>query len=680
MKMHIKILHAIIHARVANLNLTLIVFYLCFLTACASGTVANVEDRSVRTTSGSISIQDSNTMSESDEQDTATPLKERQYHIQQAELYERQARTFENAEDSINAILSSGEFYIQAGNIDDARHTIRSLDQLQLNRHQWARYQILLGYVEYSDHQYQATLNRLAEIVASQSDPEQEIHQQQVVDALLLSSLCYQALNDFGSAISLLIEREGLLYGPAKAETSRYIWQVINALSTQQRSEIMQNSGNFAVRNRIEQSLQGEIGAPTPRPDQFDKWRGKNPKLQTKQIENHWSPLSPNKISVLLPLSSRFEKAANAVLEGIQYQHSLNSSADKPYLQVYDIGSNPVLVNQYHTAATASGSDLIIGPLGKDYANQMLTYSDGYSQVDTIVLGGDLPLRANTKRLAIGPESQGRIVADRALALGYVNAAILVPNNKNGARTAQSFTNHWLGNGGKLSSTVAYSNKQFDHSVELKQLFGINTSEYRHRKLSNALGHKPKFSSYKRHDIDFIVMISDVKAGRILRPQINFFSGSQIPVLATSAIYNGIQDPINNIDLDMTSFPVMPWVMASRDVATYAGQLNMLFALGSDAYTLAANLHRLQTDPSLAVSGNMGTLQIETGGEVRYHPLWAKYNSGLVEADSEIIPLNSRQSSLFQRTDPRRRNQQQGAKRYDESNWDPGQSRRKNGT
>lgn len=655
----------------------LALIYLALVTACASGTVAKVEDRSVRSTS--FPTQKSSPIIEDDGGDISTPLEERQYQIEQAEFYERQARTQKSIQESINAGLSSAEFYVQADDIEGAKQTIRGLNEQKLNELQWARYQIVLGYIEYSEQRYQATLDRLDDIITSQSTPQNNT-QQQVVDALLLSSFCHQALGDFNSAIAVLIDREALLYGSAKAETSRYIWQVINSLTPQQRSDIMQNSQNFAVRNRIEQSLQGEIGELASRPSQFDQWRNADLEEPTKLIDNSWSSLSPNQISVLLPLSSRFEKAANAVLEGMQYQHSLNDSAHKPNMQIYDIGSNPALVQQYYAAARDSGSDLIIGPLGKEYANQLLSNNDERAHANTILLGGDLPLRDGTNRLTISPERQGQIVAKRALALGYVNAAILTPDNPTGDRTAQSFSEQWLRSGGKLSNTVKYSPTQFDHSVELKQLFDINKSEYRHSKLSRALGHKPKFSSYRRHDIDFIFMISNIEPGRILRPQINFFSGARIPVLATSDIYNGIQDATNNIDLDRTSFPVMPWILASKDIAAYAGQLNMLFALGSDAYTLAANLHSLQRDSSLMVEGNMGTLQVEPDGEISYHPVWANYTNGLVEAESEIIPLDRRESVKFQSIEARQRNQYQGGESYDESNWDSGQSRRKDGT
>ncbi|MFT6694479.1 MAG: outer membrane PBP1 activator LpoA protein, partial [Neolewinella sp.] len=291
---------------------------------------------------------------------------------------------------------------------------------------------------------------------------------------------------------------------------------------------------------------------------------------------------------------------------------------------------------------------------------------------------GDQALDQNMARLTMSPEQQARIVSERAFSRGFVNAALLVSSDSTGARTAQAFSQHWLANGGKLSSTISYSPLQFDHSTELKQLFEINKSEYRMGKLSSTLGFKPEFAPYRRHDIDFIFMISENETGRILRPQITFFSGERVPVLSSSPIYNGIQDPIRNVDLDRTSFPVMPWVLLSNDVAPYAGQLNMLFAMGSDAYRLAAEFKEMRHQSNKAIQGNMGVLSIETSGEVQFQPIWASFKDGTAESENELVPLERVPKNWMNSSG--QPNSQHGTKSYDESNWDRRQSRPKSGS
>lgn len=666
------------------------------ITACASGPIATVEDRPIRPES-----MDENVTNQGyggSQGDTATPLEDRRYQIEQAEYYRSLADSGTSDKDSIDASLSAAEFYIQANDSARAERSITNLSPAQLDVLQQNRYQVIAAYLEYARGDYNQALDRIyalfgrmqlrqqeaeAEAVASDGPflpPAADAVNQQRVDALLLASFCHQALGEYDLAITNLVERESLLFGAARAETTRYIWQVINSMDIAQRQDVIDTTSNAVVRNRFEQSLQGQVGGISRQPSQFDQWRRAAPIPQQNLLESRWDASSPRNIAVLLPLSSRFNKAAQAVRDGIEYQHSLNAANYRPLINVYDVGDSPWQIMQFYAAAQQSGADLIIGPLGKDYANQLSISNQGGPPIPTLLLGGDQNLDRATARLTISPEHQGRLVADRATALGHVNAAVLVPNNSTGQRTADAFTRHWLEQGGKLSKTVSYSPRQFDHSTELKQLFDINQSEFRHRKISQVLGFKPKFAAYRRNDIDFIFMIADNKSGRIVRPQIKFFSGASIPVLAPSSIYNGIPDATNNVDLDGTSFPVMPWVLLSNEVAPYAGQLNMLFAMGSDAYQLAANFRQMRSNPNLAVQGNMGVLSIQSTGEVISQPLWASFEEGLAESEqalpSIIRPPSQPRTDSSLRSDRRT----QGQSSYNESNWDRRESRRKTGS
>jgi len=315
--------------------------------------------------------------------------------------------------------------------------------------------------------------------------------------------------------------------------------------------------------------------------------------------------------------------------------------------------------------------------LGKEYANALNAALVNQAQ-PLILLGGDQRLSPGINRLTLSPERDAYTVADKAFAEGYVTAAVLSTDNKIGQRTANAFKQYWLAKGGKLSRSITYSPTQFDHTTELKQLFDINQSEYRFRQISKTLAYKPKYASYRRSDIDFVFLIADNNTGRIVRPQITFFGGSDVPVLASPSIYNGIQDETNNMDLNNTSFPVLPWILISQEVAPYAGQLNMLFALGADAYSLAANLRALRADSSLSIEGNMGLLSVKSSGEVIGQPIWADFKQGLAQTQAQLNyllapePDNSEQD-VQNDTD-------QGIPTYNESNWDTRQSRRKSGT
>lgn len=640
------------------------------------------------------------------------PLQVEELNVSRGDYYRQQAENAIDQTSQTNSALSAAEYYIQGQDYQRAEEAILNIGFTKLDQTQLDRLTVVKAYVAYARGQYQESLYLLqplqqrvdirvieeeapsnTDVVTSDSTEIEEVDipknpalTTQQVDALLLASFNFQALNDYESALDVLIQRERSLYGKARAETTRYIWQIVSSLPPEQRHFIVENTQNRLVKNRLELSFEEQVEHVDQAPQQFNKWREDNLSLAKKTtITAEWDYNSPKQIAVLLPISSRFGTAANALKDGIMLQHDQNQSPFKPQLRFYDIGALDVETPQYYAAAVQSGADFIIGPLGKDYANQISRY--GGDRVTTLLLGGDTLLTNNTSRFDLSPEMEGQRVAERAWKDQHLSAAIISDESNYNRRVADGFSKAWLKLGGKITRKTSYSPLQYDHSTELKQLFNINQSQYRHSQISRTLGFKPKFSEYKRNDIDFIFMLSDAKAGRLLRPQINFFSGSTVPVYATSKIFNGIPDTINNIDLDTTNFPVMPWVMKSSQVTPYAGLLNQLFALGSDAYTVAGNYYQLRQQSDKAINGRTGQISIDINGEVINQPVWATFDNGSVTpVDTlglDITPLSelNENDSINQNVKGNYNGNQNrfgNSKTYDSSSWDKDKSESRN--
>lgn len=608
-----------------------------------------------------------------------------------AEYYERQSQGSGDAKSNINYALSAAEYYIQAQDFESAERAVQGLYQQDLSQTQLDRLTVVNAYAANSrgDHTraislLQSILNRVPthSISPDSDDSARDEHIQltiQQVDALLLASFSHQALDDYDSAIAKLIQRERFLVGAARSETTRYIWQIINSLSEPRRQSIIENTQNRLVRNRIEQSLGSQIGGVQQSPQQFSQWREDSTSEAQQSIASEWTASSPRSIAVLLPISSKYNKAAIALQDGINYQHQQNQSPYRPDLRFYDIGDQAYQAAQYYASAVQSGADFVIGPLGMDYANNVSSFAG--RRLPTLLLGGNSQLDSMTSRLSLSPEQEGRAVAERAWRDGHLSAAILTSESRAHQRTVEAFQQHWLSLGGKISGTTTYSPQQYDHSVELKQLFAVNQSQYRHNRISSTLGFKPKFSAYQRADIDFIFMLANNKTGRLVRPQINFFTGSKIPVYAPSGVFNGIRDVVENFDLNGTRFPAMPWELQSIDVAPYAGQLNRLFALGSDAYSLTGNYSKLVADSSIAIKGRTGDISIGVYGDATIKPIWARFKDGdviteeLRELDIDALrSLNRR--SRFNR-DVKGNYNGSNSKTYNSSSWDPAKAKPK---
>ncbi len=575
--------------------------------------------------------------------------------LDRARFYSSQAQRAEEPSTRIDAILSAAEYYIQAQDFSSAEEQLTLISGQPLIQTQSDRATVIRAYIAYDRNQLRDTLallrplwQRRSELpdtsqandkISSAQLPRFAALSTQQVDALLLGSLAYQKAGDFDSAVAALIQRERGLVGASRAETTRYIWQVINRLDQDQRHAIINTSTDPLVRNRIEQSLGSQTGEAELKVPEFNEWRdwqSDSLSNQNQEISATWSTDSPQQIAVLLPMTSRFKKAAQAIKEGMEYEHKQNQSSFQPNLQFYDIGDDPFSVAQYYNAAINNGADFVIGPLGRDYANQLAAYSE-LGRVATVLLGGDQALRSNVSRFIISPEQEGLQIAEQAWRNGHLSAAVIKTDSRTSRRTVEAFKKRWLDLGGKLAQEITYSDSQFDHSVELKQMFAINESQYRLSRLSSVLDFKPKFAAYQRADIDFIFMYANVEAARLLRPQINFFSGSKVPVYAPAKIYNGVSDPVNNMDLNRTRFPIMPWVYRSGQVSPYAGQLNNLFALGSDAYNLAAQYQQLRANDQLGFNGRTGRVSVTPSGMVSSKQLWALFKQGEAVVDERLI-------------------------------------------
>ena len=126
----------------------------------------------------------------------------------------------------------------------------------------------------------------------------------------------------------------------------------------------------------------------------------------------------------------------------------------------------------------------------------------------------------------------------------------------------------------------------------------------------------------------------------------------------------------------------MPWVYKSKENAPYAGQLNRLFAMGADAYSVSGSYQTLRSDSSKAINANTGQVSINESSEVRAQPLWAKFVSGepkLVETlGIDVSPTGQFQPGVYGPGGSTRSATGKGV--YNDKTWDSGKSKRKTGS
>jgi outer membrane PBP1 activator LpoA protein len=155
--------------------------------------------------------------------------------------------------------------------------------------------------------------------------------------------------------------------------------------------------------------------------------------------------------------------------------------------------------------------------------------------------------------------------------------------------------------------------------------------------------------------VDFVFVAAQPEQGRSLRPALRFHLAADLPVYATSDIFD--PDARGNADLDGVIFPDMPWILSDDETTvalrTRIGELwpqrarsrGRLYAFGFDAYRLIPLLRTQRPARATAVSGMTGTLSVDDHGRVQRELDWARV------VDGRARPLERGQYELAARPD-----------------------------
>ncbi|MDH3514092.1 MAG: penicillin-binding protein activator, partial [Gammaproteobacteria bacterium] len=331
-----------------------------------------------------------------------------------------------------------------------------------------------------------------------------------------------------------------------------------------------------------------------------------------------------DRIALLLPLTSGYAIAAQAVRDGFLAMDAAITDPDKPSIRVYDTGPDPARAPEIYEQAVNDGAQFIVGPLGRDAADTIMRRAS--IKVPTLMLNqiDDEPGSTSKYLFQFGlpPEQEARQVAERAYLDGHRLAAVLYPQNQWGERMMTSWSKHWQRLGGVVIATQPYREEDVDFSEPIMNLLNINQSEARKAIIENMTGQKLRFDARARQDIDFIFLASDAKHGRLIKPQLNFYHAARVPVYSTSHIFTGAGDAIRDIDLDGIQFGDMPWMLVGdgkiqelrkslqRDWPYVHTDLDRLYALGVDSYAVIPHLNRISMNTGARFNGVTSGLSV----------------------------------------------------------------------
>lgn len=568
--------------------------------------------------------------------------------------YDQQAQAlFDKANGNTDPIAKTGlladSFYLfsKSGNVDYATKVLFKLrPNLRLilaedNK----KIAVGKGYLEYYKGNYARALNHLNKVIPSSLNIDYQ------KDYFYLKSQVYYKQSNVTNAAEQLIYINQISNNSLEIKNNNEkIWGMLRELTPDQLYAQQNNPTlsselrgwlNFNYVNKKYDINQNQVAK------KLESWQREYrdhaandyiPEMTKVKPDQKFSP--PKKIALLLPLSNGpFVKPARAVKNGfiaaLYNFYAANNFV--PSIKVYDTGKRDV--NELYQLALASGAEMIVGPLTKENVKKI---SRNSLQVPVLALNvssdaGFFSSKNNLFEFGLLPEDEAISAANRANFDGHHNAAIVVPNNDWGKRTADSFTRQWRNLGGNIVVTTFFNANNLDS--EIRTLLGIDKSNTRVSKLKQ-LGVALNYTPRRRQDIDFVFVAANPNMARQIKPLLNFYYAKDLPVYAISSVYSGIVSRRVDQDLNNVIFCDMPWVLdrsIKRKKVYQAIQSKWpkelrtnprLFALGVDAYKLTQQLGQLQSLSEIGVSGMSGILKLDNNNVVTRKLMWAKFRDG----------------------------------------------------
>lgn len=497
-----------------------------------------------------------------------------------------------------------------------------------------------------------------AEIDLQQQKPEkalaeldripQPLPREDVSDLLALRARALFAMNRPAAGITTALERERSLNGMDEVRANRrLIWHGLQQSAAGNADFSAPPGANATVTGWLDLGRAALTAARNPFTANGDlaDWRGRYPSHPANSLLNEevLPQLGigldyPPQIGLILPLSGRQQGAGVAVRDGFLAALLQQEQSKRPVINVYD--SAEMGATTAYRRAVADGAQFIVGPLMKDDVTAIA--ASGETSVLTLALNqtGDETnnLPSMMFQFALDPEDEARQVAQRVAADGRMRGMLLLPNNEWGQRVYKAFDTELKTLGGTIAAMRFYDPAERDYSQPITRLLLIDESRARANALSAAIGTRLEFEPRRRGDAQFVFIGAQPVQGRSLRPALRFHLSEDLPIYATSDIFE--PDAEANSDLEGVIFPDMPWVISPDAVSTQlrtalskhwpvrARGRGRLYAFGFDAYRLVPLLKAGKFGNANAIPGMTGLLSIDSKGRVRRELDWAHVAGG----------------------------------------------------
>lgn len=610
----------------------------------------------------------------------AQALLEKGEYAQVAQLYEQAAREAEPSQRA-GLALEAADAYLKARDLAAADRLLGGISRARLEGPDGVRYDLVAAELALAQSAPGQALSRLPREAAAVPEEWRARYHRLRAQALLDEDQPYAAAQE-------RLALQQWLQSPEEARANREA--LLSALLRMAPDSMQANlqalpadspmSGWLALAYQVKTQLfEGKPMGPA-----LARWREQYPghpggeALARDLIQRYQQAFRyPPSVALLLPLSGRFEAAAESIRNGFLTAY-YEGQEGRPSVRIYDVASHPQGVVGAYRQAVNDGAGWVVGPLDKDAVSTLLSQPDrpvpilalNYLDEDTppaaetdrellslrpgdaamppepAAAAGEVPGAPRSRALAdafqfgLLPEQEARQAAEKLISDGHHRALVLAPTDDWGQRLARAFARRFTELGGFVADVGRFDPNRSDHSDTIRALLDLQAGIRRDRALEQLLGRDLNYVPHMRNDVDALFLAARPGQARLIKPQLRFFQAVDLPVYGTSHIYSGSPAPGNDADLNGVEFCDAPWMLGTSDeppsrqqavrwFPNASGELGRLYALGVDAYRLIPYLPWLADHPADDYPGLSGRLTLDGSGHLHRHLAWAVFRHGV---------------------------------------------------
>lgn len=401
-----------------------------------------------------------------------------------------------------------------------------------------------------------------------------------------------------------------------RQENNDEIWKLLRNANRGMISKATAGAGEISLAGwlALAQRYNSNMNNPAALPQVIENWKSEYPnhtatRLMPSELKNvsNFQQTQLNGVALFLPMSDDASTLGQLIKRGFEDA----KGSDSIPVKIYD--TDRKAIEDLITEAKNDGVQTIIGPLLKSRVDEMLA-SAQIGNINVLALNSTENARSIPKVCYYGlsPEAEAKSAAERFFKDGISHAVIASPQGDFGQRSSDAFAQRWRQLTGK-DVDVRYYNEALDSVVSLQNnpigsgsgLYVLGTAEQLlHIKQgidgSNLAGQFPIYSSSRSNSAD------NDEEYRIAMEGVKF---SEIPLLA---------------DADSDEY------RKAGSLANYNFAMMRLYALGSDAWSVANKFNEFRQIPGYKVSGLTGVLSAGSNCNIEREMKWLQYRSGIV--------------------------------------------------